>query len=266
MVAIGGVGGSGTRLVAQMLNDLGYFIGDDLNGPNDNLLFTLLFKYEQVLTLLDSQFDYNLAIFMQVMNSSKELSSKQRVYLEKLVNNNRIIHDREWLQERYDNIRVGSKHDLWGWKEPNTHIVIERLFQRMDDLKFIYVYRNGLDMAYSDNQFQLQLWGGIFLNQKNIEISPKNSLKYWCEVHRRMVKLQEDYPNRVLMLDFDGLCHHPEQNLKKLLEFIAPPHEYDIEKLKSLIKVPSSIGRYKAFSLDNFDSDDLAYIDSIYKG
>jgi len=43
-VAIGGVGGSGTRLIAQCLKELGYFIGSDLNESNDNLLFTALFK------------------------------------------------------------------------------------------------------------------------------------------------------------------------------------------------------------------------------
>ena len=43
-VIIGGVGGSGTRVVAEIINLLGFYIGDDLNPAKDNLWFLLLFK------------------------------------------------------------------------------------------------------------------------------------------------------------------------------------------------------------------------------
>lgn len=36
-VAIGGVGGSGTRVVAEIVRSLGYYLGGDLNSANDNL-------------------------------------------------------------------------------------------------------------------------------------------------------------------------------------------------------------------------------------
>ena len=44
ITAIGGLGGSGTRVFAAMLRHAGVYIGDDLNGPLDNLWFTVLFK------------------------------------------------------------------------------------------------------------------------------------------------------------------------------------------------------------------------------
>ena len=43
-VAVGGVGGSGTRIVAHLLRELGFDIGDDLNESLDDLCFTALFK------------------------------------------------------------------------------------------------------------------------------------------------------------------------------------------------------------------------------
>lgn len=43
-VVIGGVGGSGTRVVAELLENLGFYIGSDLNTASDNLTYTLLFK------------------------------------------------------------------------------------------------------------------------------------------------------------------------------------------------------------------------------
>ena len=40
---ISGVGGSGTRVIAQILVELGFFIGHDLDRAMDNLSFSLLF-------------------------------------------------------------------------------------------------------------------------------------------------------------------------------------------------------------------------------
>ena len=43
-LVIGALGGSGTRVVAQVFMDAGYHMGHDLNSANDNLTFTLLCK------------------------------------------------------------------------------------------------------------------------------------------------------------------------------------------------------------------------------
>jgi len=43
-VVVGGLGGSGTRVVAEILIEFGFYLGSDLNAANDNLWFTLLFK------------------------------------------------------------------------------------------------------------------------------------------------------------------------------------------------------------------------------
>lgn len=263
MVAIGGVGGSGTRLIAQMLNESGFFIGDDLNESNDNLLFTLLFKRQNILTLTNKEFDDILNIFFKLMSKDEFLTSEELYKIKKLSLNDRTLHNKEWLSKRISCIKQHSKQTLWGWKEPNTHIVIEKLLNKMDKLKFIYVYRNGLDMAYSSNQNQLKLWGSIFFNNYDIEINPKNSLKYWCMIHRRMIELQSIYKDRILMLDFDRLCINPDEILFDLVKFIDSSK--DIINLKKLIKIPSSIGRYKNFSLDNFNQDDLKFISTIYK-
>ncbi len=42
-VIIGGIGGSGTRVVAEILTLFGYFMGHDLNSAGDILTYTLLF-------------------------------------------------------------------------------------------------------------------------------------------------------------------------------------------------------------------------------
>ena len=49
VIAIGALGGSGTRAIAQVLMDAGIYLGDSLNNANDNKLFTRLFKNPFVL-------------------------------------------------------------------------------------------------------------------------------------------------------------------------------------------------------------------------
>lgn len=261
IISIGGVGGSGTRVIAQILRESGYFMGSDLNESNDTLLFTLLFKRENILTLTDEEFDYNINIFIKVMSKGERLTEPERLYVEGLAAKDRTLHNKEWLSDRLKYLS-NNIEDIWGWKEPNTHIVIEKLFHKIDNLKFVYVYRNGLDMAYSTNQNQLKLWGNIFLNDKSIEITPKNSLKYWCVAHKRVSSLQRTYPDKIHMLDFDKLCHDSEGVLKELSTFIGSGE--CLSKYKELIKTPASVGRYKEYSLEDFNKNDIDYISTIY--
>jgi hypothetical protein len=48
-IAIGGMGGSGTRLVALIFEELDFYLGNELNKAKDNLFFNLLFKRKEIL-------------------------------------------------------------------------------------------------------------------------------------------------------------------------------------------------------------------------
>lgn len=261
-IAVGGIGGSGTRVVAQILKELGYFIGNDLNEPNDNLLFTLLFKRENILIQTDKELEKLFAIFMTVLKQDRDLSQKELNILDKLSSKDREQHKKEWLEDRLKLLKHDSKLVKYAWKEPNTHIVIERLLKLDENLKFIYVYRNGLDMAYSSNQNQLKLWGSIFFAEKDIAINPKNSLKYWCMAHKRILKLQEEFSNKIYMLDFDRLCTDTTYSLEKLQDFIG--FQDNIESFKNMLQKPTSLDRYKLHDLSEFDVEDLEFISTLY--
>ena len=66
-VVVGGIGGSGTRVIAEMLVELGCHIGDDLNKSLDNLWFVLLFNYPDILNISSEQFDGLLEMFFKAM-------------------------------------------------------------------------------------------------------------------------------------------------------------------------------------------------------
>jgi hypothetical protein len=68
--AVGGIGGSGTRLIAGLLREVGFDIGPDLNESLDNLTFTLLFKWRAMGDLDDARFADLWRIFEDAMTAS----------------------------------------------------------------------------------------------------------------------------------------------------------------------------------------------------
>jgi len=148
----------------------------------------------------------------------------------------------------------------WGWKAPNSHVIMKELMEEYPTMKYIMVVRNGLDMAYSENQGQLELWGPVLFEKKELKkgwkTSPRLSLKYWCMVHKRI--LEDSKGKNFLWLDYDQLCMNPDQYLPQLFDFLEIPHEY-IDSVKPMIKISSGIGRYKQHH-DTFDQEDLDFV------
>jgi hypothetical protein len=87
--------------------------------------------------------------------------------------------------------------------------------------------RSGLDMAHSENQNQLSLWGQHFLGSTRElgsgnggcnsgtwggMVGPGASLRYWCAVHKRVMRLGAELgPARFCLLNFDALCDKPQE-------------------------------------------------------
>jgi hypothetical protein len=220
-----------------------------------------MFKRQEVLLHPKKHFEEKLELFYALSSSATLLDAKELSYLDLIAKDNIMQHPSAWLQERVDNIKTQTrnKKSMWGWKEPNTHIVIDKILEFTPNLKFIYVYRNGLDMAYSSNQNQLMFWGPILFNDYQLQNTPKNSLKYWCKVHTRILTLKKQFPQNIYMLNMDELSQHKEGSLESLLAFLNEDSSVK-EKYKYIFKKPSSIDRYKQYSLEKFDENDLELV------
>lgn len=264
-VAIGGVGGSGTRLIAQLLMELGFYLGDDLNGANDTLWFTLLFKRPEILRVAECEFAQSLDIFIARMTGGGACSAHQAALVRRLAASDRPSeHPSDWLRLRADSLLAPQKAYLeacpWGWKEPNTHVVIDRLMRLMPKMKYLHVARNGLDMAYSANQNQLKFWGGHFIGPE-CETSPYYSLKYWRLIQRRVLDLCIPMGKRFFFLNYDRFCSNPLAALPGLLDFLeirATPAL--VQRLARFVQPPASMGRFKHYGLDSFDPEDIAFV------
>ena len=266
-VAVGGIGGSGTRLVACLLQMLGYYLGEDLNKSWDNLWFTLLFKRRSILLERKANFDSLVSLFFCRMAGSTVLSERDQTLVFRLADRERPQHSRDWLLERarsLTNGRTSRRLDQpWCWKEPNTHIVIDRIFECRANLRYIHVVRHPLDMVLSENQNQLQIWGPIFLEQ-DVVVGPRLSLSYWCAAHRRIMGFMQTWQDRTMMIDFDTLCMKPDACCVKIAGFVhSDLPDAAISKFCDFVRPWRPIGRFTAADLRQFDPSDLAYVAEI---
>jgi hypothetical protein len=265
-VAIGGVGGSGTRVVAGILSLLGFHLGGDLNPALDNLWFTLLFKRLEIRSLADDHFGALVRIFSTAMTTRARLTGPEEDLVRIAAAFGRPQHPAEWLRERAGSLLAACSGTTaapraWGWKEPNTHVVLDRLGRSLPGLRYVHVVRHGLDMAYSANQNQLRFWGEP---PAGGGATPRASLKYWCAAHRAVAAVGAGMGSRFLGLNFDSLCTDPEPELRRLFDFLGQEWQADVlAAVRAALVRPPSIGRFRAFDRGEVDAADVDYVRSL---
>ena len=263
-VVLGGIGGSGTRVVTQLLQSLGFDMGSDLNQSLDDLGFTALFKRPSLWPLEDHlpQLNEALSIYLgsRGQTNTSIPSGKHATRVAQLLDITRSTG--EWidtgdLYERQECLATPSKPTpLWGWKEPNTHMLLPFLVAALPNMKYIHVTRHGLDMAHSSNQTQLKLWGAHLLGRAVDTNSADDSLAFWCAAHDRLLQVKERSQKQILVLPFESLFEEPDVILTHLCNFLALPESCHPAKAAiSTLQKPQSLGRHRNYSPLNVSSD-----------
>jgi len=274
-VIIGGIGGSGTRVVAEILSTFGIFMGNDLNGAQDNVLHTLLFKRPAWFIKNhhnSQQLAIGLSLFKKLTLKNERLTLSEISFLIRATasmtcfgHNHKKNGTGRWAIERLINAlsttRSKQEYIGWGWKEPNSHLLLNEFPKNFSHFKYIHTTRHGLDMAFSKNQQQLYNWAELY-NIKcpsSLKEEPQSSLKYWLRVHEKIIKTSHSLSDeQFLLLNFDALCSNPEAEILKLIKFLNIEVETtSLQQAIRLPKRPASTGRFLNENLNNFDSSDL---------
>ncbi len=264
LVAVGGLGGSGTRVVGYLLQELGFYLGPVLNSQLDNILFTLLFKRRDWFASFPSEDQINrtIQILVTVMHRGGEAGFAG---LERVERNN-LLHQTRGLgvdEEKFTQIISCAapdmaQHTAIGWKEPNTHIFLPELSHMLPNLKYIHVMRHGLDMALSRNQQQLVNWGAYF-GIANIENDglPSTQLKYWLKANHRAIDIGTMMgPGRFFLLNYDQLCQEFDLEVRRIEEFLGMSlNGAARHRLATQIR-PTSVGRYRDAPQHTFSSEE----------
>lgn len=267
VVAIGALGGSGTRAIAQVLIDAGIFMGDRLNSAKDNLIFTHLFK--DAAYHADANADAinaRLAVFEEYMQRNHLSWSQARMLLASSRENPNV---RSKLRFRLHVLRKTLSppvnRELWGWKEPNTQIYIQEISDYFPGLKYIHVLRHGLDMAFSANRKQLVNWGHLYGIHLSADATQQETayqqLEYWVRSTRAVMEKIQALPNGFLLINHARFCSDPEAQIERMLAYLEMTCDLTTRKsLYQIPRTPSTEGRYRKRDLGIFDQAQLNFV------
>jgi len=250
-VIVGGCGGGGTRVIAEILKRAGVYIGQDLNVSNDNLLFSYLFKHPdrfgKKLTQYNSKHKELLELHERLFLGHNPTKLKDFEILWQS-RNVQLIHPHKikWIVRRTINILKSkpTTPPLWGWKEPYTGFFIDAIHAYYPLAKYILVVRNGLDMAYTNNVQQLQYWGD-YLNLDSSDMSPMNKFEFWYRYNKHILsRAKELYGELFLLIKLEDLCLKKEEGIKKLFNFIPIENSYVPPSILEVPNLPKSYQRY----------------------
>lgn len=269
-VIIGGVGGSGTRVLSKLAQGMNIHMGQCLNEALDNLWFSALFVQPRWTDAIPAQEVQSLLdLFAQgSLNGFREgLSSQAADLIEEYLPTSR-------LAQRNPDLGAAIKQDLfqangiekskfrqWGWKEPNSHIFIPQISAYFPNARYILTVRNGLDMAFSNNQNQVRLWGRRFQveTDNSSKVSPPQSLKYWLAANALARRnLETLMPGRWLEVRYENLLLNPVAEIDRIAEFVGASIDTETsQKLYSLVEPQATVGRFRTRGLDSFHPDQI---------
>ena len=264
IIGVGGLGGSGTRLVSDILQSAGIYFGNDQNHASDTLSFTLFFNIS-ALSIDEHQFQQRAEFFCSSL-LGYPLSQVDIERLMVLAQDNQLQHGESWVLQRARKIVQNSSplsHIRWGWKSPPTHFFAKQFLHCWPNFKFVHVYRNAYDMALSSNQNQLRYWAPhVWREFESRATTPELALRFWIRAHQEIQRIKQIYPSRVLLLPLEALCRAPQTWIDRLLEFSEIMPAADIrQELYTLPHPIRTLGRGDAATM-HLTSAERAFINS----
>lgn len=196
---VGGLGGSGSRIIGEIFHTLHFDMGSRINKSYDNLdMFAASGYYHNINPFNGSNYPKFRKMFIKQIKNS-------------------------------------YKNDINVIKEPNFHLFLPFLKKISDEtkheMKFIHIIRDGLYMMNSKNQNQYKRWHNNFpLKEKILKYK---KLEFWHLANKLALENYKKLDFKFLIIKYDYLIKDPEQEVNKILKFIDRPN--DLHKLTSLI-------------------------------
>ena len=278
-IVIGGVGGSGTRAVIEVVRRLGIYTGAQLNPAGDNEWFTMLCKLprwqEDETDSIMRSFDLVERAMQGVLGPTrgerKEISQivgRCTAWIAQGDLPDSMSED--WLRIVSTSLLrsrdlVPKDAPLWGLKEPNSHIFLPELQTYFGDrLRYVHVIRNGFYMAHSANQSQVRRWGPRFGIEAELD-SPVASLDYWIRSNELAIgRGRRMRPGSFLLVNHDQLCESPRDEMTKLVEFLGiRPSDEELEELVALPQQPKPIGTSRQEMVKEFGEERVARVEAL---
>ena len=220
-VAVGGLGGSGTRVYATLLLAAGIEIGARNEAEDSHAFSTLIavpLRHDPHLAVLDRQ----IAAFCRVMAGERPTTDDLAAVALGLRRTKRSVR-RQRAVDLVATHRAGRAAERWGWKNPPTHLLLRGFARHVDGLRYVHVVRHGLNMATSRNLNQLREFGWRFgVAPPDGDADPAQAqLEFWIRANRSSIETgRQLLGDRFLLSRYDDLCLRPDEELDRLIGFL----------------------------------------------
>jgi len=221
-VVIGALGGSGTRVVARLARAAGVFMGSRLNWAEDpepmmEFYDAWLRRYLE----RDGGFDP-----AQSIAAKKEFDARLEEHLAGL----------------------DDPAAPWGVKVPRSLLMLRFWQQRFPRFKFVHLIRSGLDMVYSDDRWQLHMFGDLILSDEERGYDEHlQAMVYWRRVNAAAADYGErELASRYSRIRFEDLCAQPARVCRELGRFLNTPDPARlVQSGFQEITPPPTLGRWQ---------------------
>ncbi len=228
-IVVAGTGGSGTRVVRQVLSSAGVFMGDHLNRSGDAMNFEPWLD-----RFVDPVLDHTRAADYPADGLPAKLRGEALAELRKAIAAYRA--------------QLPNPQTPWGWKNPRALFLLPLIAEAEPEMRFVQVVRDGRDMALSENQRQVQKHFKSLFGQQPPEHLATASLQMWEKANLQALRWAErELGERHLVIRFEGICMEPERVILFLLESLGI--EADSRTLAiaaACIRLPGNIGRWRS--------------------
>jgi hypothetical protein len=212
------VGGSGTRVLAAIVRQSGMWIGANLNGPLDALDLA----------------DYCAQWIPTYVGAAGPLSPT-------------VIHQmRQGLSDVVEKHRapLNDATAPWGWKNSGSLHLLRLVHDTFPDARFVHMVRDGRDMAYSPNQYQVRRYGDLLLTPEERRWSqPLRSIVVWSRLNLMAADYADQYlPDRYRLVR-SKTCVRRRFTVQRVLDFCGLNGTQSASR--DQVVAPSSIGRWQ---------------------
>jgi hypothetical protein len=274
-VMIGGVGGSGTRVVTAVLQSCGLHLAGPINDQLDSIWMTLMFERPGWLTALMgderpvSALVHAARTIRSMYNGAQLPRGKLAVLAAAAAETATLGYDpdgpvRRWppaVPFRFVADYLGTRHDPippgpWGWKAPVNQVVLPELLEAFPRARYIHVVHHPLDIAWSGNTRGAWQWGSLCgYDRDAVQRAPHNArLAWWLYTMEHTIAMAQGLRERVAWVSLEAICARPGALTRQLSTFAGLRPDAGVVRVAAAqVEPPASMGRWREHDLATLD-------------
>jgi hypothetical protein len=113
----------------------------------------------------------------------------------------------------------GSGNKLWGWKDPKNTITFPIYNSIFPRAKYIFIYRNGIDVAESlkVREEKRNIYDPLF-SAKCLEL--EGGFELWKEYNNFFLENKNKINNNLLIICYENLVENPQKEIERISSFL----------------------------------------------